>query len=77
MRQASDVEIEAREMLRVRSKLNEILSQHTGQPLDRIQRDTDRDYYMTAEQAVEYGIIDGIISDPSVAATTAIEQAAG
>jgi ATP-dependent Clp protease, protease subunit len=77
VRQASDVEIEAREMLRVRSKLNEILSQHTGQPLDRIQRDTDRDYYMTAEQAVEYGVIDGIISDPGVAATTAIEQAAG
>jgi ATP-dependent Clp protease, protease subunit len=77
VRQASDVEIEAREMLRVRSKLNEILALHTGQPLDRIQRDTDRDYYMTAEQAVEYGIIDGLISDPSVAATTAIEQAAG
>jgi ATP-dependent Clp protease protease subunit len=72
VRQASDVEIEAREMLRVRSKLNEILSQHTSQPLDRIQRDTDRDYYMTAEQAVEYGIVDGIISQAPVE----VEQAA-
>ncbi|MGH2354077.1 MAG: ATP-dependent Clp protease proteolytic subunit [Chloroflexota bacterium] len=62
VRQASDIEIEAREMLRVRARLNEILARHTDQPLERIQRDTDRDYYMTAEQAVEYGIIDEIIA---------------
>jgi ATP-dependent Clp protease protease subunit len=60
-------------MLRVRAKLNEILSKHTGQPLDRIQRDTDRDYYMTAEQAVEYGIIDGIITE----VPAEVQQAAG
>jgi ATP-dependent Clp protease protease subunit len=61
--QASDIEIEAREILRQRAKLNDILVKHTGQPLERIQRDTDRDYFMTAEQAVEYGVIDGVISD--------------
>ena len=60
-RQASDIEIEAREILRVRARLNEILAKHTGQPLERIQRDTDRDFYMTAEQAKEYGIIDAVI----------------
>lgn len=62
-RQASDIEIEAREILRVRARLNEILAKHTEQPLERIQRDTDRDFYMTAEQAVEYGIIDGVITE--------------
>ncbi|HEX2034126.1 MAG TPA: ATP-dependent Clp protease proteolytic subunit [Chloroflexota bacterium] len=79
VRQASDIEIEAREMLRVRSKLNEILSKHTKQPLERIQRDTDRDYYMTAEQAVEYGILDGIIAEEvpgEVARAAQAEQAA-
>jgi ATP-dependent Clp protease, protease subunit len=63
--QASDIEIEAREILRLRSKLNDILCKHTGQPLERIQRDTDRDYFMTAQQALEYGLIDGIISEGS------------
>jgi ATP-dependent Clp protease, protease subunit len=66
--QASDIEIEAREILRLRSKLNDILAKHTGQPLERIQRDTDRDYFMTAQQALEYGIIDGIISEGTEAA---------
>ena len=59
--QASDIEIEAREMLRTRARLNEILARHTGQPLERIQRDTDRDYFLTAEQAKEYGLIDEVI----------------
>src|SRR5688572_26906551 len=63
--QASDIEIEAREMLRLRSRLNEILGKHTGQPLERIQRDTDRNNFMTAEQAREYGLIDEVISDTS------------
>jgi ATP-dependent Clp protease protease subunit len=72
-RQASDIEIEAREILRIRSRLNEILSRHTGQPLERIQRDTDRDFYMTAEQAVEYGIIDEVIQ----ATPAEVQQAAG
>jgi ATP-dependent Clp protease protease subunit len=66
-RQASDIEIEAREILRVRARLNEILARHTGQPLERIQRDTDRDFYMTAEQAKEYGIIDAVIESPEEA----------
>ena len=60
--QASDIEIEAREILRLRSRLNDILAGHSGQPLDRIQRDTDRDYFLTADQAVQYGIIDGVIA---------------
>jgi ATP-dependent Clp protease protease subunit len=64
--QASDIEIEAREILRLRSRLNDILSGHTGQPLERIQRDTDRDYFMTADQAVQYGIIDGVIASNAV-----------
>lgn len=71
--QASDLEIEAREILRLRSRLNDILAKHTGQPLERIQRDTDRDYFMTADQAVEYGIIDGVISET----TAEVAQAAG
>jgi ATP-dependent Clp protease protease subunit len=71
--QASDIEIEAREILRLRSRLNDILAKHTGQPLERIQRDTDRDYFMTADQAVEYGIIDGVITDTPVE----VAQAAG
>jgi ATP-dependent Clp protease protease subunit len=61
--QASDIEIEAREILRLRSRLNDILAKHSGQPLERIQRDTDRDFFMTADQAVEYGLIDGVISE--------------
>jgi ATP-dependent Clp protease protease subunit len=64
--QASDIEIEAREILRLRSRLHDILSGHTGQPLERIRRDTDRDYFMTADQAVEYGIIDGVIASNAV-----------
>jgi ATP-dependent Clp protease protease subunit len=71
--QATDIEIEAREILRLRSRLNDILAKHTGQPLERIQRDTDRDYFMTADQAVEYGIIDGVIAD----LPTELSQAAG
>ena len=60
--QATDFEIGAREALRLRSRLNEILAKHTGQPLERIQRDTDRDYFMTAQQALEYGVIDDVIT---------------
>lgn len=59
--QAVDIEIHAREILRIREALNEILSQHTGQPIERIARDTDRDFYMSAEMAVEYGLIDTIL----------------
>ena len=59
--QASDIDIHAKEILRMRERLNEILAQHTGQPLARIQEDTDRDYIMGANQAKEYGIIDDVL----------------
>ena len=59
--QATDIDIHAREILRLREKLNEILSYHTGQPLHKIQQDTERDYFMSSEEAKEYGLIDDII----------------
>jgi ATP-dependent Clp protease protease subunit len=61
--QATDVDIHAREILRIRQRLNEILAQHTGQTLDRIHRDTDRDFILTGEAAKEYGIIDQVITE--------------
>ncbi len=60
--QASDVEIYAEELVRTKRRLNEILSEKTGQPYDRIERDTDRDYIMGPEEAVEYGVIDSIVT---------------
>jgi ATP-dependent Clp protease, protease subunit len=60
--QATEIELAAKEILRMRVVLNKILAHHTGQPLDRIDKDTDRDYIMTAEQSKEYGIIDEVIS---------------
>jgi ATP-dependent Clp protease protease subunit len=62
--QVSDIEIQADEILRTRDVLNEILSQHTGQPKDRIAKDTDRDFYMTPSQAKEYGVVDDILTKP-------------
>lgn len=59
--QATEIEIEAREILRIRETLNEVLHRHTGQPLERIEKDTDRNYYMSAQEALEYGIIDNIL----------------
>jgi ATP-dependent Clp protease protease subunit len=59
--QATDIDIHARELLRTRERLNEILAHHTGQPLKRIQEDTERDYIMGADQGREYGIIDDVI----------------
>jgi len=59
--QATEVEIQAKEILRLREILNEILSKHTGQPKEKIARDTERDFYMSAEEALEYGIIDKIL----------------
>ncbi|MBI4342393.1 MAG: ATP-dependent Clp endopeptidase proteolytic subunit ClpP [Candidatus Omnitrophica bacterium] len=58
---ASDISIQAREILRLRERLNELLAKHTSQSLDKIQKDTDRDYFMSAEEAKEYGIIDEVI----------------
>lgn len=59
--QASDIEIHANEIIRTKRKMNELLAEHTGQPYDRIATDTDRDNYMTAEQAKEYGLVDDIL----------------
>ena len=59
--QATDINIQAREILRMRHEINTILTKHTGQPMDRIEEDTERDFYMTAQQALEYGIIDKIV----------------
>jgi len=61
--QASDIEIRAKRILRMRDKLNQILAERTGQPLKRIEKDTDRDYFMTAQEALEYGIVDKVITN--------------
>jgi ATP-dependent Clp protease protease subunit len=58
---AEDISIHAREILKLRDRINEILSIHTGQPIERIQKDTDRDYFMSAQEAKEYGLIDEVI----------------
>jgi ATP-dependent Clp protease protease subunit len=59
--QASDIDIHAKEILLIRERLNRILASHTGQPLERIERDTDRDYFMSGEAGVEYGLIDRVL----------------
>ncbi len=61
--QATDISIRADEILRIRKELNSILARHTGQPIEKIQVDTERDFYMTAEQARDYGLIDEVVSD--------------
>jgi len=61
--QASDIDIQAREILRVKDRLAEIVARHSGQPLEKVQEDADRDFIMTADQAKEYGIIDQVISE--------------
>ncbi len=71
--QATDIDIQAREILRIRDELNRILVTHTGQPIERIAKDTDRDFFMTAEQAKEYGIVDQVI----VSHTPVLRAAAG
>ena len=58
--QASDIGIQAKEILKMRDRINEILVKHTGKPLDKIQKDTDRDYFMSSQEALEYGIVDEI-----------------
>ncbi len=60
--QATDIEIQANEIIRIKKSLNSILASNTGQPLKKIEKDTDRDYIMTAEEAVEYGMIDKVIT---------------
>ncbi len=59
--QATDIEIHAKEILTLRQKLNEILSHHTGQPIEKIEKDTDRNYFMSPEEAKEYGLIDEVL----------------
>jgi len=69
--QTSDIEIQAKEFLRYRKLLDELIAQHTGQPAEKVHTDTDRDYIMTAEQAKEYGVIDDVISSRKVQAELA------
>lgn len=63
--QASDIEIQAREILRLKDKLNEILAKHTNQSIETIERDTNRDFYLDAEGAVEYGLVDQVMELPN------------
>jgi len=63
--QASDIEIHAKEILAIKQRLNELLAKHTGQPLERVERDTDRDTFLSAEAAVEYGIVDKLLTHRS------------
>ena len=66
-RQASDIEIEAREILRMKDMLNNSMADMTGQPVEKIEKDTDRDYFMSAEEAMNYGLIDRVIAHPNEA----------
>jgi ATP-dependent Clp protease protease subunit len=65
--QATDIEIHANEILRIRQRLNEIMAHHTGQPLDKISVDTDRDFFMGGDEAVEYGLVDAVLSQRQTA----------
>jgi ATP-dependent Clp protease protease subunit len=62
--QATEIDIHAREILKIRERLNEIMAKHTGQPLEKISQDTERDYFMSAEEAKRYGLIDEVITRP-------------
>ena len=66
--QASDIEIQARLIVQMREQLNQILAEHSGQPLEKIEHDTERDYWMMAEEAKEYGVIDGVLTRRELAA---------
>jgi ATP-dependent Clp protease, protease subunit len=72
--QAVDIEIQAREMIRLRKLLDSLIAKHTGQPLEKVEKDTDRDFILTADEALEYGILDEIITrrgiTPELAATS-------
>lgn len=71
--QASDIAIQANEILRLRQSLNEIISSHTGQPIERIQDDTDRDIFFTAKQAMEYGLVDKVLTSSKIEMAAAEE----
>jgi ATP-dependent Clp protease, protease subunit len=66
-RQATDIEIEAKQILRVRQELNQLMAFHSGKSIEQIERDTDRDYFMSAQEAMEYGLIDRVIADQNAA----------
>jgi ATP-dependent Clp protease protease subunit len=59
---SADIEIQAREIIKLKRRLNEILAKHTGKPLEQVEKDTDRDYFMSAEEAIAYGLVDKIVS---------------
>jgi ATP-dependent Clp protease protease subunit len=63
--QAVEIEITAKHIIRIKDKINQILAKHTGQKIERIEKDTDRDFYLSSQEAKEYGIIDGIIKTKS------------
>jgi ATP-dependent Clp protease protease subunit len=69
--QASDIDIHAREVLKLRARLNEIMAKHTGQTVERIERDSDRDNFMDADAAVEYGLVDTVLEKRPVTAVKA------
>jgi ATP-dependent Clp protease protease subunit len=69
--QATDLDIHAREIIRIKNELNQLIARHTNQPLERIERDTDRDFYLSPEEAIEYGLIDGMIESTGAAAVPA------
>lgn len=71
--QASDIAIQANEILRLRKSLNQILSRHTGQPIERIENDTDRDIFMSAADAAEYGLVDEVLGDSSIGQPPEVE----
>jgi len=66
--QAADIEIAAREILRMQDVIRKVIAKHTGQPIEKIAHDTDRDFYLSAEQALEYGLVDEILTGPQVGA---------
>ena len=74
--QATDIEIQAKEILRLKSRLNEIIAKHTGQPIERVEKDTDRDYFMGASEAKEYGLIDEVVLRRTASASKTAEEAA-
>ena len=73
--QASDIDIQATEILKLRQRMNEILAHHSGKPVDQIASDTERDFYLSAEEALEYGIVDKVVNERPTAAAAADEAA--
>lgn len=64
--QVTDVDIQARQMMKLKNEINQILAEHTGQPVEKIETDTDRDYFMTGEEAAEYGLVDRVITEHDI-----------